>query len=304
MTNNNRNKITVKNLKKMYNNEIVLDIDHLEIDRGQIVAILGKNGSGKSTLIKIISGLLYQDEGDVCVFSFSNKDKNIRNITKFVQESGKGYYDYLTAQENIEYFLGLNKVNIVKVQEKLDDFIDRFEFREHLYKKVSELSQGNRQKLSIIISLLTSPEILLLDEPTNGLDLLTSDFLLNNLKKISDEENKTILLTTHDLNFIKSLDVRCIILKDGLIIADDTVDNLVDKDDSVKYRIVMLKSNLKKLDMLNLKNIRYSYHGEYLTLDVYDEDSKNKIIDNIDVIEFRKEKLDMEDVYYRVIKNE
>lgn len=296
-------KIVIDNLKKIYNKEVVLDIEHLEIKRGEIVAVLGKNGSGKSTLIKVISGLLYQDSGEVNVFSFDNKDKNIRNITKFVQESGKGYYDYLTSQENIEYFLGLNKIKVKDIRKQLEDFIERFEFGEHLNKKVSELSQGNRQKLSIIISLLTSPEILLLDEPTNGLDLLTSDFLLNNLKKISDDENKTIILTTHDLNFIKSLDVRCIILKDGKIIADETVNNLVDENENEKYRIVISNKDSKKMDQLRLENTRYSYRENKIILDVYDDDIKDMIIKNLDIVEFRKEKLNIEDIYYRVIKN-
>ena len=76
-------------MTELVTDKIVIDIGHLEIKRGEIVAVLGKNGSGKSTLIKVISGLLYQDSGEVNVFSFDNKDKNIRNITKFVQESGK-----------------------------------------------------------------------------------------------------------------------------------------------------------------------------------------------------------------------
>ena len=215
----------------------------------------------------------------------------------------KGYYDYLTSQENIEYFLGLNKIKVKDVRKQLEDFIERFEFRDHLDKKVSELSQGNRQKLSIIISLLTSPEILLLDEPTNGLDLLTSDFLLNNLKKISDDENKTIILTTHDLNFIKSLDVRCIILKDGKIIADETVNNLVDENENEKYRIVISNKDSKKMDQLRLENTRYSYRENKIILDVYDDDIKDMIIKNLDIVEFRKEKLNIEDIYYRVIKN-
>lgn len=298
------NKIIIKNLRKSYKEKDVLNINNLEIKEGEILAILGKNGSGKSTLIKIISGLLYQDSGMVNVFSLDNKDKNIRNITKFVQESGKGYYDYLTSEENIEYFLGLNKIKISEIKDKLNNFIDRFEFEEHMDKKVSELSQGNRQKLSIIISLLTSPKILLLDEPTNGLDLLTSDFLLRNLKKISAEENKTIILTTHDLNFIKSLDVRCVILKDGIIIADDNINNLISQDKDKKYKIVISKKNADKLDDLKLDNIRYSYSDDKVILEIYEETTKDIVLKNLDILEFYQEKLDIEDIYYKVIKDE
>ncbi|QUH18871.1 ABC transporter ATP-binding protein [Alkaliphilus sp. B6464] len=298
------NSIVISNLKKLYNTETVLEIDDLRIMEGEIVAILGKNGSGKSTLVKIISGLLYQDTGEISVFDIDNKDKKMRNITKFVQESGKGYYDYLTSLENIRYFLGLNKIKMDAVKVELEDLINRFEFGEHLDKKVSELSQGNRQKLSIIISLLTDPKVLLLDEPTNGLDLVTSDFLLNNLKKISNKKNRTIILTTHDLAFIKNLDVRCIILKDGLIIADDYIYNLIEDKGSKKYKIVIPMSDLNSLEELKIDNIRYAYDRDRVVAQVYEEDDKDLIVKNLNIQEFYSENLDIEDIYYRVISYE
>lgn len=296
-------KIILKDIKKSYKGETVLSIENLEIEQGEILAILGRNGSGKSTLIKIISGLLYQDEGTASIFSLSNRNKAVRNITKFVQESGKGYYDYLTARENIDYFLGLNKIKLKNVEDDLNDLIKKFEFEEHLDKKISELSQGNRQKLSIIVSLMTYPEILLLDEPTNGLDLVSSNFLIKNLKDIADEKGTTIILTTHDLNFVKNLNVRCLILKDGLVVADDFIDKLVDKDRTTKYKILISKEDSKALDSLNIKDIRYSYTDDSIILNVYDEDLKDLITKEINILGLYQEPLDMEDIYYRVIKN-
>ncbi len=301
----NMDRISISKVKKIYDGKTVLDIGSLEINKGEIVAVLGKNGSGKSTLIKIISGLLYQDNGEVKIFNLDNKDKNLRNITKFVQESGKGYYDYLSSEENIDYFLGLNKVNKKEILERLDDLVSRFEFKQHMDKKVSELSQGNRQKLSIIISLLTDPKILLLDEPTNGLDLVTSDFLLRNLKKISEEEKMTILLTTHDLNFINSLDVRCIILEEGKIIADDRIANLVKDTEFEAFEIIINNNMSKKLEALNIENkIRYSFNEDNIILKIYDKDIKDLVLENIEIEEYRKSELNIEDIYYKVINNE
>lgn len=174
--------------KKSFKGIEVLNIPQLHIEKGEVVVFLRKDGSGKSTTIKIISGLLYQDEGDVNVFGITNTSKNIRKQCKLVLESGKGHYDYLTAKDNMKYFLGLNKINYDDIEQERNYYIDMLNFGEHMNKKVSELSQGSRQKLSIIISLLTNPAVLCLDEPTNGLDIITSNFLMSCLTRIANEK--------------------------------------------------------------------------------------------------------------------
>ncbi len=121
------NYIEKKNLKKIFNENLVLDIQNLNIDKGEIVAIVGKNGSGKSTLLKIISGILFQNSGTCMIDGIDNRNKYIKQISKFVLESGKGYYDYLTSNENILYFLSLNRVKLDTDNSKvLDFYIDYF----------------------------------------------------------------------------------------------------------------------------------------------------------------------------------
>lgn len=156
--------IEINGVDKFYDQKKVLDIPHLEIQRGEIVALLGKNGSGKSTLLKIISVLLYPTHGHCTIEGISSSDPRMKHTSKFVLESGKGYYDYLTAQENIDYFLSLNKVNMKKEEniQKLNSYVKNLYFEEHLDKKCQELSQGNRQKLPLIVLLMTNPDIICL----------------------------------------------------------------------------------------------------------------------------------------------
>lgn len=130
--------IRFSKLKKSFRGKLALAVDDLEINSGEIVAVIGKNGSGKSTLIKILCDLLHQDEGTCTLDEISNKSKEARSYTKMVLESGGGYYDYLSAAENIQYFLTLNKVSCDEA--RLNHFIERLDFQEELNKKVSELS--------------------------------------------------------------------------------------------------------------------------------------------------------------------
>lgn len=132
----NDNQIIIKNVVKSFNSKVVLDIPDFYFSRGDVVAFLGMNGSGKTTLMKMICGLLYQDQGEILVFGKDNHSSYTRQNTKFVFESGKGYYTYLSAYENMRYFIGLNKINFENIKESLYELIDFFEFREHLHKKV------------------------------------------------------------------------------------------------------------------------------------------------------------------------
>jgi len=144
------NEIIVSNLKKNFRGKVVLDIPSFGSHSGEIVSIVGTNGAGKSTFIKIISGLMLQDAGDVFVFGSKNTSKDIHNNVKLVLESGRGYYEYLTANQNIDYFLHLNKISRGQVKDELEDLFNKLAFHPYVDVLVSELSQGTRQKLSLI----------------------------------------------------------------------------------------------------------------------------------------------------------
>lgn len=187
------NEIKVQNLKKSFHNKLVLDIPQLNVNAGEIVSIVGINGVGKSTLIKIISGLLLQDEGSVEVYEHLNNSALIHQDVKFVLESGRGYYEYLSANQNIDYFLHLNGISRSQVKNDLEYLIDKLDFRSHMDKLVSELSQGTRQKLSLIIALLCKPKVLCLDEPTNGLDVVAKRQFAKLLQELSQEKELSFL---------------------------------------------------------------------------------------------------------------
>lgn len=209
--------IKIKNIVKSFDGKKVLEIQNLTIKKGSIVTVLGHNGSGKSTLLKIISGLIYQDEGEIDVLGFSNKNKRIHDIVKFVLESGRGYYDYLSSIQNIKYFLKLNHIDYDKIREELEILFDELDFTQYLNTMVSELSQGNRQKLSLIIAIICKPKVLCMDEPTNGLDIMSKALLEKKLLKLA-KENVTILITTHDIDFINNISTSSLILNKGKLL--------------------------------------------------------------------------------------
>lgn len=295
--------IEIRNIKKDFNGKVVLDVDKLNIKRGEIVAIIGKNGSGKSTLLKIISGLLYQSSGVCKIDGLDNRDKGIKGISKFVLESGKGYYDYLTAKENISYFLSLNKINLdSKNLEKLNSYIKYFDFEKNIDKKVRDLSQGNRQKLSLIITLMTNPKIICLDEPTNGLDISSVNLFMAFLYNLSKNENKTILFTSHDFLFLKSLNARIILMDNGKIRLDRSSRDIF-KDDYLEKTIIEI--DIRYFDSLKeLKNTKYEFLDNKAILSVYDKNEVKYILSKFDVLSVEKKPLTTDDIFYKVIAND
>lgn len=214
--------IRIENLSKSFNGKKVLEIQNLVIEKGSIVTILGHNGSGKSTLLKIISGLIYQDNGQIDVLGISNKNRKIHEVVKFVLENGRGYYDYLTSIQNIKYFLKLNHINFYKVKSELYNLFEELSFMQYLNTTVGELSQGNRQKLSLIMAIICKPEVLCMDEPTNGLDIITKTLLEKKLLMLA-KNGITVLITTHDVDFINNISTTSIILNAGRLIFEGDI---------------------------------------------------------------------------------
>ena len=110
--------ITFSQVQKSFHKKLVLDIPDFQADSGEIFSIVGGNGAGKSTFIKLLAGIFLQDKGEVRVHGVSNRSKKIHSLVKFVLESGQGLYSYLTAMENLQYFLGLNGIALSHIKQR------------------------------------------------------------------------------------------------------------------------------------------------------------------------------------------
>lgn len=291
--------IEVNSLKKYFRDNLVLDIEKFEANKGELIAIIGKNGSGKSTFIKLLSGILVPSEGEIKISNKVNDDRFFRENSKFVLESGKGYYDYLTARENIRYFLSLNKINYKSKIKELELYSKQLEFYKHLDKKVSELSQGNRQKLSIIVALLTDTNIIYLDEPTNGLDIVSNNLLIKFIYNLHIQKGKTIFITSHDVSFLKNIDMRIILIKDGKIIKDTNSFDLL-YNINLEKDVIELKLEDEYL-LSELKHSKYKFLNDKIKISVYDENETIKILKKTVPISLKREILDVDDIFFKVV---
>lgn len=211
--------LEVRDLYKSFGENDVLKGVNLQMEKGKIHVLLGNNGSGKSTIINCMLKLLKYDRGSITLDG--EEIEKLKNTVYFKKvsallESSVNVYDNLSGEENIRYFAGLNRINIKKFDRHLD-YIKEFKLENHLDKKVGDYSRGMKQKLSLIIALISNPDYLLLDEPTLGLDFESTNNIIKILKKLAIEQNKSILITSHQIDVIEKLEGELLFLNDGKV---------------------------------------------------------------------------------------
>lgn len=296
--------LKLSKVQKHFQGQLALDIPHFEADQGEIIALVGANGAGKSTFIKLVSGLILQDRGQVRVGDQPNTSPKIHHQVKFVLESGRGYYDYLTANQNLTYFLHLNRLTRTEVAGDLDRLCQLLDFSPHLDTLVADLSQGSRQKLSLIIALLCQPRVLCLDEPTNGLDVVAKKQFARLLVELSQTRNTLILLTCHDMFFIKEVATRILVINQGKIKKEGQFQDIFGQDRDWKtYRIAIAKSEQAVFARL-FPQITYQEREDSLLVDVTDKATKTRILQQVEVLQVDEVTKSIEDILYEVIRHD
>ena len=199
-------------LKKSFYKHLVLDSINLEIESGKTIGLIGPNGSGKTTLLKCISGISSIDSGIIKIGSdvVSSLNHNLRKKIYFIGH-GNGMYSHFTAYENLKFL-----ADIYKIKSNIDLIIEKIGLGKSANKMVGFYSQGMLQKLKLASCALISSEIILLDEPLTGLDQDGKNYLFN-LLKVWKNQKKTIMISSHDINFLEKHANYTLKLNNGII---------------------------------------------------------------------------------------
>lgn len=207
--------LEVHHLSKLYKENRGLLATGFNVDKGELIAVVGHNGAGKSTLLKLLGGWLVPDGGEVRVdgIGLNNRRALVRKIG-FVPET-PNLFDFFSVEYNLGLFARLFQIPASRIEETLREF-NLLPFRRN---RVQVLSKGLKQRVSIGRSLLADPPLLLFDEPTSGLDFeMTKEIYL--LLKNIHASGKTILFTSHRPEEIKTLATRIMVLHQGNLVFD------------------------------------------------------------------------------------
>lgn len=205
----------------------VTELD-IECYRGEIFTLLGPNGAGKTTTIKMCCGLLTPTQGNIWIEGYNiltKEKKQALKVMGVLLEGSRNIYGQLTVYENLIYFGRLKFMPSKLLRKQIDFLLEFFELIDKKDILAKTLSRGFQQKLAIAIALINDPQILFLDEPTVGLDVHTTMAIKHKIKELAKLQ-KTIILTTHQMDIAEQLSDRVGIINHGKLVAFDNVKNL------------------------------------------------------------------------------
>ncbi len=239
--------IRVESLEKVYpgrkGEPPVRAVDGIgfNVNEGELLGFLGPNGAGKTTTVKMLCGLVKPTSGQIFI---NDKELTHRRIPALadvsaVLEGNRNIYWRLTGRENLEFFAALKGLNPAKVRREIDHYLELFRLTEKANVEARKLSRGMQQKLAIAVALISNSKVVLLDEPTLGLDVQASYEIRQLLKQIVNDQGRTVILTTHDMNVVQDTCQRVIIVNEGRIVANDSVHNLLDLFKVKVYKITI-----------------------------------------------------------------
>lgn len=270
------NIIEIKNLVKKYDNKFTLGSIDLEIPSGVIVGLIGENGAGKTTLIKSILNILKIDEGNIKIF---NKDFNKEENT--IKEDIGVVLDNMFFPE----ILTPKDINIVMkdIYKKWDEKLFKKylnDFGLNINKQIKTMSKGMRKKLEIATSLSHHPKLLILDEPTSGLDPVVRNEVLDIFLDFIQDEEHTVLLSTHITSDLEHIADKIIFINKGKILLDKNRDDLLDNYGILKCDIDSFDT-ISKEDIIVYKKNKYNYEILVDNISKIKKKYKNCIVDKI-----------------------
>jgi len=305
----NTNIIEVRKLEKSYGDLTAVKGISFDVQKSEILGILGPNGSGKTTTLKSILGLIEFDHGTVHVggLSIQKERKRILERTGAVLEGARNTYWYLSPRENLSYFAALRGLSRKEASGRIEYLLESLDLKDVADKELRQFSAGMKQKCALACAFVHDPDILLLDEPTLGLDVEISRLIRDWLRRIVSEEGKTILITSHDMDFIESVCGRILIIRKGEIISHETVASLKERF-AGKYFDLELSEAPSPLLMERMSQLgQISAEGSRLRAELQVLDNLLPMLTAISesgifLTDIRTVENDLEDIFIQMIK--
>lgn len=232
--------LIAKHISKNFGSFQALDRVSFEINAGDIVGFLGKNGAGKTTLMRILTSYLSASSGTVIIDGddVAKHSLIIRQKIGYLPEKPPLYGD-MTVQYYLKFAAEIKNVPIKKRQFQIAKVLEECNLEQVKQKTISTLSKGYKQRVGIAQAIIHEPKLLILDEPTSGLDPMQIRQVLALIKNQRDQ--RTVLLSTHNLNEIEQIAERVLMIKSGRIVVDESLDELLKRNGSTQSPTLTLE---------------------------------------------------------------
>ncbi|MBS1776530.1 MAG: ATP-binding cassette domain-containing protein [Bacteroidetes bacterium] len=229
--------LELRNIRKYFESQRAVDDISFSIDPGSIFGLLGPNGAGKTTLLRIITGIFFEDSGEILLNGHRFDVTADLSMIGYMPEE-KGLYKKMKVGEQAMYFAQLKGLSYAQASEKVRYWFDRLEMNSWWNKKVEDLSKGMHQKLQFIITVQHDPKLIILDEPFSGLDPVNANVIKDEIFALAKKGN-TIIFSTHRMEQVEEICDHIILVNQGKKLLDGTVDNVKQQFKENLYRVEM-----------------------------------------------------------------
>lgn len=294
--------ISVTNLSKHYGTQKAVNNISFTINKGEIVGFLGPNGAGKSTTMKMITGYLSADAGQITVCGIAADEQNIETKKKigYLPEANPLYME-MYVREYLAFIAGVHKITDAK--KRVEEVIVTVGLSPEAHKKIGQLSKGYKQRVGLAAALVHNPEVLILDEPTSGLDPNQIVEIRNVIKALALE--KTILFSSHIMQEVEAICDRVIIINKGNIVADDQLSNLQKLNGTLQQVRVEFKENVTVgwlEDLQGINNINQVQPSLFIIQCTNTEAVKKQLLQmsiekNLNIVSLQSEEQSLEKVF-------
>lgn len=288
-----------------YDRKKAVDDISFRIAKGEAVGFIGPNGAGKSTTIKMMSGILYPDEGKITINGLNPHKNRIEYVSQigvvFGQKTQLSWD--LPIIDSYELLKRVYSIPKEIYEKNLALFIDLLDMNKFIHQPVRQLSLGQRMRADIAAAFLHNPKLVFLDEPTIGLDVVAKEKIREFIRYINKEKDVTIIFTTHDMKDIEQTCDRLIIIDNGKKIYDDSFDLIKDKYSSERCMTVEFEKAYDNIliDYANVKNINdYKKEIRFNINDISVKELINKINKDYDVKDFKINEIDIDDIVIKI----
>ena len=269
----------------------------VEINKGEILGILGENGAGKTTLIKLIIGLLHPSDGLIDVNSYTPSDRNhnyLRRVAIVMGQKNQLWWD-IPASESFLLNKHIYQINDKEFNSRLNELVDLLDIRDKLDIQVRRLSLGERMKMEIIAALLHKPSLVLLDEPTLGLDVISQSKIREFVKYYNDRYNATFIITSHYTKDIQEMCDRVLVLHKGEQMYDGRFNDLIQAINPKRRLYFQFSSSVQESYIQEIKS-KYIFEvkDDILTAELPETELKGLLLELLN--KFQPQSMSFEDL--------
>jgi ABC-2 type transport system ATP-binding protein len=289
--------IEIKNINKTYVNHQALKNININIPKQSIFGLLGPNGAGKTSLIRILTQITQADSGTILFEGEKLKEQHIYEIGYLPEE--RGLYKKMQIGEQLLYFAELKGLSNAEARKKVKYWVDKFEIKDWLNKKVEELSKGMQQKVQFIASVIHQPKLIILDEPFSGFDPQNAQLLVNEILRLRDE-GSTIIFSTHRMETVEKLCDDIALINQSEVVLSGNKNAIKQQFSNDEYSL-QFNGNLVKSDHFEI--INFTENEATIKILTNKKDTISDLNNQVELQSFTPKIATMEDIFIKMVQN-